>query len=546
VTVQKPPPPAVAVRGALQPIVDRLLAFPDRELWLYDGPSVVRKTYREVHADVLAVAEKLRGAGVRPRCHVGILAENSYGWVVMDLALLSLDAVSVAFAIESERQRSVMELKSQYRLSLLILSPAELETRRSEAADHAWIASLDDLTGLRSEDPGPDEQTSDADVFSLAFSSGTSGRPKAIHMSASGTTDAMEEYQRQLRLRPDDAILVVLPLSAFPQRLMVFLAIWIGFSIRLADIPRLQPALRDMQPTIVVGPPAFYEMIEARYRLIPADRRRRLDALRRVIGVLPPRVAAPLQRRLFANAHAILGGRARLLLTGAAPARVSTLDLVVSLGLPLFEFYGLTETSVITWNLPRARRHGSVGRALRPGCVQLAPDGEILARFDPARSKGYYGLPAEEDALTFRPDGWIATGDLGRFDDDGYLYVVGRKKSVVITRTGYKLQPEPVERALLEHPAVAHAAVIGGEFAPTVTAVCSLRPDASDDVQRELERILDQVGADVPAPARVTRVVCTPEPFTPVNGLLTRTMKPDRAAIGRHFQDVLSPSAEQR
>ncbi|GAA0463289.1 AMP-binding protein [Streptomyces sp. NPDC046215] len=516
-------------------IADRLARFPDRELWHYRGRDIERRTFRQVFDDVLATCAALEAAGVRAGTHVGILGGNSYAWIVTDLALTRLRAVSVALSVEGSRASTTGELRAAYHLGLLLMAQAEYD-RRTPA--EPWAAPLGDLGGATVAPPAAGAPAAGGDAFTLVFSSGSSGSPKCIMMSARGTVAAMEEYAVQLRTGLGDAIFVVLPLTAFPQRLMVYLAVWCGFDIRLADIPRLHDALRRMEPTIVVGPPAFFEAVESRYRARPEGARRHADRLRRLTALIPlPALRRRVRRHLFADLHALFGGRARLLLTGSAPARRSTLRLLDELGFPIHEFYGMTEVSVVSWNLPGRTRHGSVGRPLLPGTVTLAPDGEVLTRFDPPRSLGYYGDGAH-DADTYRPDGWVGTGDLGRFED-GYLYLTGRKKSVIITRSGYKLQPEPAERALAEHPDVAHAVLLGGEHAHVVTAVVSLRESAGGATRGELDRIVADVNRSLPEPARIARLFCTAEEFTAARGLLTRTMKPDRAAIARHFEDQL-------
>ncbi|MGW1073730.1 AMP-binding protein [Streptomyces sp. NPDC002537] len=515
--------------------MDNLAEYARREFWYYRGREIVRSTYGRVREDVLAACAALESAGVVPGTHVGILGENSYEWIVADLALIRLRAVSVALPVETHRDTAPEELRSAYGLGLLLMSRSEY-TRRAPA--RPWVAPLDAPGSATVAPSRSRHEPCDADVFTLVFSSGSSGTPKCIKMSARGTAASLGEYARQLRMTADDAVFVVLPLTAFPQRLMVYLAVRHGFGIRLADVPRLHQALKAMAPTLVVGPPAFFETVEGRYRALPAPARRRADRLRRLTRLVPFRTLRQrLRRRLFAELHDQFGGRARLLLTGSAPARVATLRLMEELGFPLHEFYGMTEAGVISWNLPGRTRHGSAGRPLLPGTVRIAADGEILVRFDPSRSTGYFGASADPDV--YRPDGWTGTGDLGRLDGP-YLRLTGRKKSVIITRSGYKLQPEPVERALAERPGVAHAVLLGGEHAHVVTAVVSLHGPADDTARAGLDRAVADLNRTLPEPARVARVLCTEEAFTAANGLLTRTLKPDRAAIADHFRDRLT------
>ncbi|GGK63223.1 AMP-binding protein [Nocardia camponoti] len=498
----------------MRELIDRLKSCPDREINCFSAGLVNRRTFADLYNDVMAMASALRVAGVSERQHIGICGQNSYEWVVSDLAAIEIGAVSVAFAPEHAAQLSTDDLVAQFDLSLLLLSADEYNRRLPETSAVTTFGDLDKVTAVPI---GPSSVP--LDTFSLAFSSGTSGTPKAIMMSTAGTIDAIEECHRQLSFRASDSIFVVLPLSAFPQRLMVYIAIWCGFDIHLASIPDLFAASRALRPTIVVGPPAFFEALVMRYR----DEHR--DGATITLG------------------PEAFGGNVRLALTGAAPARKESIEFLNEVGFPLYEFYGLTETSAISWNTPAAHRPGSVGRLLRPGIVKLESDGEILVRMVPPRSHGYYGEPSA-NASTYLADGWIATGDIGRFDGD-YLYITGRKKSVIITRAGYKLQPEPIEQALCAETSVAHAVVLGGEHAPVVTAVVSVHPNGvCEQISERLNQILDERNGELPPPARVVRLVVTRQPFTTQNGLLTRTLKVDRGAVAAMLANQESTGSE--
>jgi long-subunit acyl-CoA synthetase (AMP-forming) len=500
--------------SGMRALVDRLTARPDATISYQVDGVLVSRTFAELAADVDRAAEQLRSAGVRPRDHVGLCGENSYEWIVADLALIELDAVSVALSPDYVTDQTWPQLFTRYGMSLLLLGQAEY---RRTTPDAPHICSLADLGTAKVTTPASRHEVP-ADAFTFAFSSGTTGLPKPIMMSAEGTVDAIEEYHRQLRFEHTDSIFVVLPLSAFPQRLMVYIAIACGFDMHLTVVAKMHAMLRQVRPTVVVGPPAFFEALESRYRA---------EIARGGTPKLGPEA---------------FGGQVRLALTSSAPTRRETIELLGGLGFPLYEFYALTETSVITWNTPDDTRLGTVGRELRPQMVRIGDDGEIVVKIEPRRSHGYYG-EAPGESTTYLADGWIATGDLGRFDEDGYLRLTGRKKSVIVTRGGYKLQPEPIEITLRGHGAVTHAVVVGGDFAPVVTAVVAVDRPVDAELEQEVQAFLDKANATLPQPARVSRLVLTDEAFTSDNGLLTRTFKPDRTAIARRFAAELMADA---
>jgi long-chain acyl-CoA synthetase len=519
----------------LHGLLSRLAEMPDRRLLRYEHGGIVETTYPAMGSDIRAVASEMAEAGVQPGMHVGLLGENSYEWVVCELALLSLDAVTITFPLEEFRSSSCEQLQRDYALNALLLSRKEYERRRPDAPWVGQLASSSIEIEALSAQEVELERKVDEDVFTMAFSSGTSGRLKCIQLSRRGTEDLIRAYHAAFPFRADDAILVVLPLSAFQQRLMIYAAIWHGFDMHLVDVPQLMRGLREMRPTILAGPPLFYEVLENRFRNLPRFKRWLLLAVGYILQPLPLTLRGLLAPRVFAPFHGAYGGRVRLMLSGSAPSRMSTLRLFRLLCLPLVQAYGLTETGFISWNVPHRNRLGSVGQLVFPGTVRLRDDGEIIVRYCNQQSPGYFGVDATEEARTFLPDGSIATGDIGRFDEDGYLYIVGRKKEILITRGGYKLQPEPIEQRLSAHAMVDHVVLLGGDEMPTLAAIVALSVTATRRDEAEIRAVLKQINSELPTASRIGRLLFTRERFTAENGLLTRNLKVDRRATMSHF-----------
>lgn len=521
----------------LADLVPRLALLPRNTISYLVDNTLVRRFYPELHADVQAVQEMLRGWGARPRTRVGIWGQNSYEWVVHELALLDLGCVTVTLPSAEFAHQDPAALADRYQLELLLADPKQCVGR-----DEPWLVPLtvgcddDRRAELR---PRPAELG--PDVFSVVFSSGTTGALKAIQLSRVATEDCLAEFSNHYDFTVDDAILVGLPLSTFQQRIMLYCAIWYGFdSIVVEPSPLMFVVLKQAGPTIMGGPPAFYEILENRFRAQPAGKQLALRAASGLLRtVLPARWSQAALRRLFRQAHRSYGGRMRLMLSGSAPLRRSTAEVFALVGLPLYQLYGLTESGFIAWNRPGANRIGSVGRPVFPDSVRIAEDGEILVRWPRPQSPGYLHEPAAVERATYRPDGWIATGDLGRFDSDGYLYVVGRKKDVIVTRAGYKIAPSPVEQKILTEPVVAQAVLVGGGELDYVGVVVALREHAGDDAEQKVRRVVENVNSELPTASRIQRIVFTKESFTRDNGLLTTTLKLNRRAVAQRYRAVL-------
>ena len=238
----------------------------------------------------------------------------------------------------------------------------------------------------------------------------------------------------------------------------------------------------------MIAPPTLFEAFETRFSNLPWWKR----IAARVLGELARRapfagVRARFARAVFADAYGALGGRMRVMITGMAPIKRSTLELFALMQLPLYETYGLSECGSISLNVPSAHRIGSVGRLLPGVEVTLAGDGEIIVRREHATTRGYFACAEGEHERTFLGENRVATGDIGRFDEDGYLYLVGRKKEIIITRGGEKIHPEAVEAEIDACPDVAKSVVLGGGDLATLVAVVFPR-DPGDPAARALSK----------------------------------------------------------
>jgi long-subunit acyl-CoA synthetase (AMP-forming) len=247
-----------------------------------------------------------------------------------------------------------------------------------------------------------------------------------------------------------------------------------------------------------------------------------------VLGV--PRLLESLHavaRRRGQDLATAWGGRLKYLWTGSAPIDRALLEDYDRAGVPVFEGYGMTETGMIAKNYPGRRRISSVGQPFPEKEVRISEDGEVLVRSEFHAADCYL----RGETGVFRPDGWIATGDLGRFDDDGYLYLVGRCKDTLVLQSGHKVHPPQLEEALRREPAIADCAVVG-HGRPHQVAVVELRTADAD-----VPAALDRHNAVAAAHERVHGYVVSP-PFADA-GLTTSNGKLNRAAITERFRDAL-------
>lgn len=519
----------------LYDLTRRLDLFPRGRIECLDADGRVEvTTYPELARDVRPLSARLKASGLKPGHRVGILASNCLEFILWDLALLEIRCTVVAFPSEMGRDFGI-RLFDLYGLSLLLISRRE---HWAEFSEHPHTAWLEDRAAnglyLRTNVPVFEDT---ADVHALTFSSGSSGVLKCYRINRRGGEWDAEQFQRIYDLGPRDRLLIFLPLSSYQQRLLSYCSIWFGISIILCGPEQALDGLSRLRPTLCLAPPLLYEGIHTRYlaafEAMGWPSKYVIQRLRAVARGLPAPVSRILRRFLFRRVHRSLGNRIRVMWTGMAPIRYATLEFFEEACVPLFEAYGISEGGVIAANVPSSKRSGSVGRPLE-GCeVVLADDGEILLRRKEFATFGYYGADPSWTPI-FREEGVLATGDIGRFDHDGFLYLIGRKKEIIVTSQGQKVHPERIEALINESPVVLHSVAFGDGLAHLVVVV-SLRKPRNAGVEAELAATVEAANRRLAPNVRIARTILTDVTFTAENGLLTRNLKLDRRAIHRRF-----------
>jgi long-chain acyl-CoA synthetase len=534
-------------------ILARLDDHKGQGILYFEKGRVVRRTFPEVRKDVEKAILRLKAYGVKAGMRVGIRATNCYPWIVYDVALLELRAVSVAFT-EDFFPTPADELQEKYKLGLILASSKDkpaIESQKgivayldSEGPSSPTMGAAAEQVGLRpqapegakADDSFQHEIDPDFECPSLIFSSGTSGRIKGLRVSKKGAEATINAFTTRIQPKGDDCLLMFLPISNYQQRMMCYAAMWFGFDLILTDPQRLFRALKELRPTLFVGPPLLYETIEGKLHALPKWKKLAADYGGKIIEKIPaPELREKAARKLYKEIYEAMGGRMRFMLTGMAPIKRSTLQLFSRMQLPLFETYGLTECGPVALNVPGQNKIGSVGKPVEPGSVEIAEDGEIIVKKKHPQSIGYFDVPPEDQVATFLDDGRVATGDVGRFDEDGYLYLVGRKKEIIITPGGVKVHPEVLEGDIDASPDVAKSVLFGGAGMQTLVAVVSVRGTLDAELKDRIERHVDAVNAKHPSAIRVGKVVFTDTQLTRENGLLRPNLKLDRKKIQDYF-----------
>src|SRR3954462_932489 len=417
------------------------------------------------------------------------------------------------------------------------------------------------------------EQTDPLQLLTVIYTSGTTGPPKGVMLDH---TNVLAAYTGLVHFMPDNnpddmRVVSYLPMAHIAERNVGYYnhLLWGGEVTPCADIGQLSSYLLAVRPTLLFGPPRIWEKLAAGIQAAvaarsPEDQQRFADALavgRQVQQLkargeqLPAELAeqwAFIEDVAFRPLRAMVGlDQCEIAFSGAAPIPAEVIDFLRDLGLEMSEVYGMSEnTGGMTWE-PHLVKSGRVGRAFPETEVITAPDGEVLCR-GAIVFKGYLNDP-ERTREALDGDGWLHTGDIGEFDEDGYLKIVDRKKELLITAGGKNVSPANIEAALKTIPLVGQAMAIG-DARPYLVAVLTIDPDtaavrfpgrslsdiaADPQVQSELAESVAETNQRFSTVEHIRRFVLLGEEWQPDSDTLTPTMKLKRRGVLNRYTDAI-------
>jgi long-chain acyl-CoA synthetase len=471
---------------------------PDFMLYKKDGRYLPLST-GEFGRNVRHFCLGLKELGLAKGEKVILLSENRPEWVMCDMANLCLGAITVPvyttlvpeqikYIINDSDARTVIVSNEEQWQKVAAVRGALGQVRHfislSDDAPPGVLRFRDLMAAgekLDAREPALFESLALAvqpeDEATLIYTSGTTGLPKGVILTHRNFVSNVETGVPYIGFETTDTVLSFLPLSHVFERMATFCYVSVGCSIGYAEsVETVAQNLLEVQPTVMVSVPRVFEKIYVRvmdtalagsalkkrifYWALKVGReyaRRKLD--NRPIGRGLKRRRALANKLVFSKVVAKTGGRIRFFVSGGAPLSKDIGEFFYAMGLVVIEGYGLTETSpVISANSFENLRFGTVGKPLPGVEVTIAPDGEILTR-GPNVMKGYYKNEAEtREAFE---GGWFHTGDIGRFDEDGFLVITDRKKDIIVTAGGKNVAPQPIENILKTNPYIASAVVLG-------------------------------------------------------------------------------------
>ena len=534
--------------------------------------------------------------GVKPGDRVGLFSTNRPEWHTADFAINGAGAVTVPIYFNESPDRMTYILKHCGAKVIFVAGKPQVEKLFFVRGN---LPELENIIVADAGGYGPSEwlryetlvesagkkdvasyrerasQVLPGQLASIIYTSGTTGEPKGVMLTHSNFCSNVTDVGQDFHLNPaEDVALSFLPLSHVYERTVAYIYLFQGCPLAYVEsIDAVPQALLEVRPTVLAAVPRFFEKIYARL----VEQGSKTAGVKRMIfdwamkianrsvhwrasgrhASLAVKLAWLLANQLvYKKVRTGLGGRLRLVSSGGAPLAKELADFFWAVGVPIYQGYGLTETSpIVSTNYP-VNRPGSSGKPIANVHVRIAEDGEILVK-GPCIMQGYYKNPeATREVLT--PDGWFSTGDIGHLDKDGYLYITDRKKDLIKTAGGKFVAPQPIENLLKTSPYILNAMVIGDKrrfiaalivpnpatvgarladeglkFSSPAEMAAHARPHAL--IEAEIKRLTGHLAQY----ETIKRFALLPEDFTFDGGTLTFTLKLKRRAVEERYRQAI-------
>ncbi len=559
-------------------------------------------TYRKMSEKVRNLGKGLIALGIAAKDHGALLSENRPEWAITDMALAHIGAVNVAlfpsiptsqveFAIQDSHAKFIVVSDStQLKKALEIrdrnkgLRIISMETPPS--GDAVDVLSFDEVIEIGRSSPDTDAEferrkqgiRSD-DWASIIYTSGTTGEPKGVILSHYNFVSNVEAAREVFHFQPGEVLLSFVPLNHVMGRLVDhYLPLSTGSTVVYVEsLLRLRQNLLEIKPHYMLLVPRviemFHEGLLANIAREPVKNRKIFNWALSVgkkccthkektraiplLNLILWRIADSLVYRKIRSRLGL--DRLKFFFSGGASLPRAIAEFFCALKINIMEGYGLSETSpLVTVNPSNLLKYGTVGLPIKGVEVKIAYDGEILVR-GPNVMKGYYNRPAETGEA-IDTDGWLHTGDIGQFDEDGYLTITDRKKNLIVLSNGKKVAPQPFENRLAESSFISHAVIIGDKRSAITALVApefknlrewaeTNRPDGGPldntalarhpETERFIKNEIDRLLPDLADFEKIRKFTIVGEEFTVENGALTPTLKIKKPIILDRYKDAI-------
>ena len=561
-----------------------------------EGDKYITYTWNEWRVTAMEIAVGLSRIGVQKGDVVALQSETRAEFYLADLGVMALGAIAAGLYTSYPAKDQVKNLRKCDAKWVIVedlkMMAALANAIKDDPLDLQFILITGEVEGVRTLEAiradGRRALNEDPEAFAklavkvtpddyaiLYLTSGATGEPKMGLVTHGQISLNLDMGPKVLPLGPQDKALAFLPSAHIAQRVVMELltmrmAVPVYFSESLARLPN---ELKTIRPTFLLAPPRVWERI---YSSIRTEVNKKSPMVQRMFhGALglgleavkyrqlrqsPPFwMAAPLklaEKLVFSKLRERLGNSIRVAISGSAPLGKDTAMFFDAIGMPIIEGYGLTEGGVNSINPVDAPIYGSIGKPLPGVEMKLAEDGELIIK-SPTLFAGYYHDPAA--TATVLRDGWLYTGDIATIDEQGYIFITGRKKEVLVASSGKKIYPSRIENLFKTEPTVSQIFLVGDRL-PYVAALITINSAAAETlpgmdehkgkdpeqiakaapVEEQIKKAIKKANADLPEWEQIRKFTILPRDFAIEKGELTPTMKVRRGKVLENFKDEIS------
>ena len=573
----------IASAGNLTNLVSERAWFePERVMLsraLGDGWQSV--TAKEFESEVRATAKGLVAAGINIGDRVAIMARTRYEWTILDFAIWYAGGCVVPIYDTSSAEQIDWILNDSGAVAIIVETPALRDLVKTVQPSHTtrmWTMTENVLATLAYDGAAVSDEEIEKrrkallpeTLATLIYTSGTTGKPKGVQIShANFLAECGNVVQgaNDLFLKPGGSTLLFLPVAHVFGRMVQIGSVAAGLHLAHCSDPvgRLPIDLASFKPTFVLAVPRIFEKVyngaEAKAEAAGKGKifRKAADiAIEYSRGIESGKISPALKfkhglfdKLVYSKIRTGLGGRVEAAISGGAPLGERLGHFYRGAGITILEGYGLTETTAgATLNLTNEIRVGSVGRPIPGTTIKIAEDGEVLIK-GPIVMQGYWKNDAA-NAEVFSGDRWFHSGDLGKLDDDGYLFIVGRKKELIVTAGGKNVAPAVLEDRLRAHPLISQCMVVG-DNQPFIATLVTIDQDAlktwvvankkegasladlttDPDLVAVIQTAVDEANKAVSRAESIRKFRILPTDFTIAGGHLTAKLSLKRHVIGK-------------
>ena len=540
-------------------------------------------TTSEFHSRVIALAKGFAAAGVKPGDKIGIMCKVRYEWTLIDFAIAYAGAILVPI-YETSSPSQIAYVLTDSGANAMITETAEMFARFDEISAQVpgvgkpWRLDLGALETLeKSGSKISDDEierrrnlAKGSDLATLLYTSGSTGSPKGCILTHSNIVDTIRNASKEMSIvvNTEASTLLFITAAHVFARIVSIMCVHTGVRVgHQSDTKQLLPSLQSFRPTFLLAVPRVFEKVyNASEQKAEAGGKGKIFRLATATAIAYSKAKdagrvplglslqfAVLDRLVLSKLRAAMGGRVVYAVSGSAPLGLRLGHFYRALGMKILEGYGLTETTApVTINVPQKFKIGSVGPVLPGISVRIAKDGEVLVKG--VNVFGGYWHNDKATAESFDGD-WYKTGDIGALDDDGYLWITGRKKEIIVTAGGKNVAPAVLEDPIRANPLIGQVVVVGDQK-PFIAALVTLdsemlepwlrnnKLDPSLTVEQaaqhpavlaEVQSAIDRANRKVSRAESIRKFVILPTEFTEASGHLTPKMSIKRHVIVSDF-----------